>query len=196
MNGIVVVAAAGNTPGLVHSPGNDPYVITVGATDDRGTDSISDDLWATFSGSGTPGGGTRKPELVMPGRRVVSLRVPGSTLDALMPERVETASSGATYFRLSGTSMATAVASGTVALLLQAQPHLEPDRVKAILTGTQPDRSARRRARRRPSNAIGAGMGDAYAAVTVVREVRPTTACVRPTDLARALVPRPCTASR
>jgi len=163
--GLVVVAASGNTPGAVHTPGQDPFVITVGATDDRGTSAIGDDLWASFSGSGTPAGSTPKPDLVMPGRRVVSLRVPGSQLDQALPDRVETASTGATYFRLSGTSMATAVASGAVALLLEAQPSLKPDQVKAILMGTSRP-FGQTSGSPPPAAAIGAGLGNAYAAVT------------------------------
>jgi serine protease AprX len=83
----------------------------------------------------------------------------------MLADRVETASTGATYFRLSGTSMSTAVASGVVALLLQAQPGLEPDQVKAILTGTSRPFGYSSGATP-PRAAIGAGLGDAHAAVT------------------------------
>src|SRR5258706_301181 len=113
----------------------DPYVITVGATDDRGTLGRGDDLLAWFSAWGSPDSNA-KPDLVAPGRRIVSLRVPGSALDTLFPERVVVAQNGATYFRLTGTSMATAVVSGAAALLLQGRPNLTPDQVKALLVGT------------------------------------------------------------
>jgi serine protease AprX len=165
--GLVVVAAAGNhgpQRNTVVAPGIDPYVITVGATDDRGTISRSDDRLAWFSAWGSVG--TNKPDLVAPGRRLLSVRVPGSTLDALFPERVVAAQNGATYFRLTGTSMATGVVSGTAALLLQRRPNLTPDQVKALLVGTTqpygelsgqilPDRIA-----------DGSGLLDAYAAHT------------------------------
>jgi len=62
---------------------------------------------------------TAKPDIVAPGRRIVSVRSRGSTLDRLLTDRVETANNGSTYFRLTGTSMATAVVSGVAALLLQ-----------------------------------------------------------------------------
>src|SRR5882672_4859912 len=136
--GLVVVAASGNggpQRDTVVTPGIDPYVITVGATDDRGTIGRGDDMLAWFSAWGSPDSNA-KPDLVAPGRRIVSLRVPGSALDTLFPDRVVMAQNGATYFRLTGTSMATAVVSGAAALLLQGRPTLTPDQVKALLVGT------------------------------------------------------------
>ena len=132
--GLVVVVAAGNGgPGrdTVASPGIDPYAITVGATDDNGTITRSDDTLAPFSSWGGA-----KPDLVAPGRRIVSLRVQGSALDLLFPDRVVVAPNGSTYLRLSGTSMATPVVAGAVALLLQRRPNLSPDQIKALLVGT------------------------------------------------------------
>jgi serine protease AprX len=110
-------------------------VITVGATDDAGTVSRGDDTLAPFSAWGTSDGNA-KPDLVAPGRRIVSLRVPGSALDTLFADRVVTAQNGATYIRMTGTSMATPVVSGAVALLLERRPDLTPDQVKALLTQT------------------------------------------------------------
>ncbi len=136
--GLVVVAASGNggpQRDTVVTPGIDPYVITVGATDDRGTLGRGDDMLAWFSAWGSADSNA-KPDLVAPGRRIVSLRVPGSALDTLFPERVVVAQNGATYFRLTGTSMATAVVSGAAALLLAGRPNLTPDQVKALLVGT------------------------------------------------------------
>jgi serine protease AprX len=164
LRGLVVVAASGNTAGVVDSPGADPYVITVGATDDRQTLPIGDDLVGSFSGWGRPAGSVAKPELVAPGRRIVSLRVPGSTLDQLLPDRRVSAANGASYMRLSGTSMATGVISGQVALLLQRQPWLTPDQVKAVLTGTT--RSfGQSSGTVAPRAQIGSGLADAYLAV-------------------------------
>ncbi len=136
--GLVVVAASGNggpARDTVVTPGIDPYVITVGATDDRGTIGRGDDMLAWFSAWGSRDSNA-KPDLVAPGRRIVSLRVPGSALDTLFPERVVVAQNGATYFRLTGTSMATAIVSGAAALLLAGRPKLTPDQVKALLVGT------------------------------------------------------------
>jgi serine protease AprX len=136
--GLVVVVAAGNGgPGrdTVASPGIDPYAITVGATDDNGTVSPRDDTLAPFSSWGSADSNA-KPDLVAPGRRIVSLRVPGSALDLLFPDRVVTAANGSTYLRLSGTSMATPVVAGAAALVLQSRPNLTPDQVKTLLVGT------------------------------------------------------------
>ena len=182
--GVAVVAAAGNGgPGrdTVLTPGIDPYVITVGATDDRGTADRDDDVFAWFSAWGS----NPKPDLVAPGRRLVSLRVPGSTLDTLYPSRVVAAQNGATYFQLSGTSMSTGVVSGAAALLLQHRPSLSPDQLKALLTGT-----ARQGVTGAPDPlAGGSGLLDAKAA-----DQAPTPAGtnrgIRPADgLARALYP-------
>src|SRR2546426_1765397 len=136
--GLVVVAASGNggpERDTVVTPGIDPYVITVGATDDRGTVSRPDDMFAWFSAWGSADSNA-KPDLVAPGRRLVSIRVPGSALDTLFPDRVVMAQNGSTYFRLTGTSMATGVVSGAAALLLESRPNLTPDQVKALLVGT------------------------------------------------------------
>ena len=136
--GLVVVAAAGNggpQRNTVVSPGIDPYAITVGATDDAGTVSRSDDTYAPFSAWGTADANA-KPDLVAPGRRIVSIRVPGSALDTLFPDHLVIAHNGATYLRLTGTSMATPVVSGAVALLLERNPGLAPDQVKSLLVRT------------------------------------------------------------
>ncbi|HEY3107654.1 MAG TPA: S8 family peptidase, partial [Chloroflexota bacterium] len=162
--GLVVVAAAGNggpARGGVHSPGIDPYLITVGATDDHESLSLSDDELAFFSSWGTPPDSTPKPDLVAPGRRIVSIRTPGSYLDRLYPDRVVVANNGGQYFRLSGTSAATPMVAGAAALLLQRQPGLSPDQVKAILDATTQPYG--RLALPDPS-ADGSGLLDAYAA--------------------------------
>lgn len=139
--GIVVVAAAGNTgpnSGTVASPGIDPYVITVGSTDDQATLQLNDDVLAWFSSWANAQNPTAvaKPDLLAPGRKVVSILVPGSTLDQLLPNHEVVAFNGSKYFRLTGTSMSTAVVSGAVALLLEHQPALTPDQVKQILVST------------------------------------------------------------
>jgi subtilisin family serine protease len=136
--GMVVVAASGNTGparDTVVTPGIDPYAITVGATDDAGTVTTLDDTLAFFSAWGTADSNA-KPDLVAPGRRIVSLRAVGSALDTLFPERVVTAANGATYLRLTGTSMSTPIVAGAVALLLERRPDLTPDQVKSLFVRT------------------------------------------------------------
>ncbi len=123
--GIVVVVAGGNrgnsSDGL-DSPAVSPYVIATGALDGR---AVRDGV-ATWSSSGNA---VRSPDLVAPGKSIVSLRVPGSTLDREYPEAVV----GERFMKGSGTSQAAAVMSGSVALLLSAEPALSPDQVKYLL---------------------------------------------------------------
>ncbi len=169
--GLVVVAASGNggpERDTVLTPGIDPYAVTVGATDDRGTLIRSDDMLAWFSAWGSADSNA-KPDLVAPGRRLVSLRVPGSALDMLFPDRVVVAQNGSTYFRLTGTSMATAVVSGAAALLLERWPSLTPDQVKALLVQTtQPYGEDSGQILPDPI-ADGSGLLDVYAAVTAAQ---------------------------
>lgn len=120
--GVTVVVAAGNEgAGSVTSPGDDPYVITAGAYDGANT-------VASWSGS-EQFHGYAKPDVVAPGVSVVSLRDPGSTIDVQHPEgRVDDA-----YFRGTGTSMSTALVSGSAAVLLSHHPAATPDDVKGAL---------------------------------------------------------------
>jgi len=153
--GIVVVAAAGNDGrddsfgndgyGTIESPGNDPYVITVGAMKAMGTYVRTDDLIASYSSKGpTAVDHIVKPDIVAPGNHVVSLLSPGSTLASDPANQVplsyyqSTASNSPSnqYLMLNGTSMATPVVSGVVADMLQGQPDLTPDQVKARLMKT------------------------------------------------------------
>jgi serine protease AprX len=144
--GIVVVTAAGNNGrygltggfGTVVVPGNDPSVITVGATMTELTATRVDDQIASYSSKGpTTLDHIVKPDITAPGNRQVSLRVAGSTLDTTYPEYEVSPTSGTSmYYELSGTSMATPIVSGAVALMLQQTPSLNPDQVKARLMKT------------------------------------------------------------
>ena len=145
--GIVVVCAAGNngrfTPtngfGTIGVPANDPAVLTVGATMTEGTATRVDDKIASYSSKGpTAVDHIVKPDLVAPGNAQVSLRAAGSTLDAAFPQYEVSPSNGnaSKYFVLSGTSMATPIVSGAVALVLQQNPSMTPDQVKARLMKT------------------------------------------------------------
>ena len=140
--GIAVVAAAGNfgktaagqaVVGGIISPGNSPAAITVGAINGRGTPQRSDDVMATFSSRGpTLFDGLLKPEVVAPGNRIVAAAAAGAALPAAHPDRVIGGPTGA-YMEMSGTSMSAAVVSGTVALLLEANPRMSPADVKLAL---------------------------------------------------------------
>ena len=140
--GIVVVAAAGNfgwqngrqVYGGITSPGNDPLAITVGSVDPHGTAKRSDDTVARYSSRGP----TRfdlvlKPDLVAPGSGVVSAEAAGSYLSTTYPQRHVAGAGTDAYIQLSGTSMAAAVASGGVALLLEQRRALTPRETKAIV---------------------------------------------------------------
>jgi serine protease AprX len=143
-NGIVVVVSAGNNggslatgivPGIMYPPANDPFVITVGASDDMGTAYTSDDIVTPFSAYGFTEDGFQKPELVAPGAHIINLLASTyCTIAVQHPEAVV-----GQMLRLSGTSMSAGVVSGAVALLLQAHPEMNPDQVKwALMNSTTP----------------------------------------------------------
>src|SRR3954470_18867745 len=130
--GIVVVVAGGNsgtTTSSLDNPATDPFVISVGADDPNGTASELNDTVPDFSSRGSS---SRHVDLVAPGQSIVSLRNPGSVIDVEYPKAVV----NTRYFKGSGTSQATAVVSGAVALLIQQHPTWTPDQVKAALTST------------------------------------------------------------
>jgi serine protease AprX len=146
--GVVVVGAAGNfgknTAGLpqyggISAPGNAPWVLTVGGSSTQGTAKRTDDVIGSYSSRGPSYiDWNAKPDLVAPGTGTVSLASPGSNFfvnraAALLPG---TTGPALPYLSLSGTSMAAPVVSGTVALMLQANPNLTPNAVKAILQYT------------------------------------------------------------
>jgi serine protease AprX len=151
--GIVVVVAAGNDGrdnsfnnngyGTINAPGNDPYVITVGAMNTMGTPDRSDDVMTSYSSKGpTAIDHIVKPDIVAPGNKVISLQAQGSTLVKEYPANIPPVGyyydgnglrPSPNYFTLSGTSMATPVVSAAAALLIQRHPWLTPDEVKARL---------------------------------------------------------------
>ncbi|MET7419683.1 S8 family serine peptidase [Dactylosporangium sp. NPDC005555] len=129
LKGIVVVAAAGNEGNndiVVSDPASDPAVIAVAASSTKGTATVTDDDFASFT---TIGGSNRSVDFVAPGESIVSLADPGSNVDLSYPS----AKVGTTLLRGSGSSQAAAVTSASVALVLQARPTLTPDQVKTVL---------------------------------------------------------------
>ena len=181
--GIVVVTAAGNhgqtargtvQHGGITSPGNAPWVLTVGATDHRLTAARGDDVVAAFSSRGpTLIDRGMKPDLVAPGVAIESLADAGSTLYAVHPDArvwgtVDTATPP--YVSLTGTSMAAPVVAGTIALMLEANAALTPNLVKAVLHYTAETRT------RVPLAAQGGGFLNARGAVQLAAALRGDTA--------------------
>ena len=138
MHGIVVVAAAGNTgsgqgngKGL-SDPAYDPYVLATGAYNTMGTNTLRDDVVASYTARTNGCSGCKNPDFVAPGTHMVGLRVVGGYIDQSHPEGILSDR----YFRGSGTSEAAAITSGAIALLLQKYPDLTPDEVKYMLMNT------------------------------------------------------------
>ncbi|HET7698103.1 MAG TPA: S8 family peptidase [Vicinamibacterales bacterium] len=148
--GVVVVTAAGNLGkdrvtgktvyGAITAPGNAPWVLTVGAYSHEGTLTRSDDRMAGYSSRGpTAIDYAAKPDIVATGTGIVSLSAPGSLLYSTKSAYLLKGLLSSTtrpYLSLSGTSMASPVVAGAVALMVQANPQLTPNLVKAILQYT------------------------------------------------------------
>jgi len=128
--GITVVVAAGNSgPGAmsIGVPGNNPYVITVGAFTDNSTpNDWGDDYLAPFSAAGPTLDGFAKPDVVAPGAHMASLMERNSYI----AKNHEANRISPHYFSMAGTSQAAAVVSGIAALSLSHNPDLTPDQVK------------------------------------------------------------------
>jgi serine protease AprX len=151
--GIITVFAAGNA-----GPGDDtlnpysasPCVISVAAGDKQG-------MLADFSSRGIPGDQYHKPDITAPGVRITAAR---ALTGVITPPEIP----DAFYSTISGTSMATPHVSGTLALMLEANPSLNLDGALDILEETaRPmfDASGDPHA----EHEVGAGYLDAYEAV-------------------------------
>lgn len=137
-NGVVVVVSAGNKGSnsgyntAKAAPANDPFIITVGASDERGSPELSDDKISSFSTHSITIDGHSKPEIIAPGTDIISILGPDDWISD-HPDRVVM---NGEYFRLSGTSMSAPMVTGAVALLLQDEPDLTPDQIKYRLINT------------------------------------------------------------
>ena len=134
LNGIVVVAAAGNhgqggPVTMSYAPGNDPFVITVGALDQNGTSDPSDDTVPSWSAYGTTMDGFSKPDLSAPGRYMIAPAPMDGTIAKTVPDRVMAPG----YMWMSGTSFSTPVVSAAAAQILARHPGFTPDQVKGAL---------------------------------------------------------------
>ena len=137
--GILVVAAAGNDGpdwGTIGSPGNNPFVLTVGAITDSWTpQDRSDDYIPDFSSRGPTAVGHMKPDVVAPGGHMTGLVPPDATLAKESPNYVLHTGE----FVSTGSSQSAALVSGMAALLFQADTALTNDEAKCLIkTSAEP----------------------------------------------------------
>ena len=181
LSGVVVVAAAGNyavdgqPSGVRFAPANDPFVITVGATDTLGTLSTGDDVAAPWSAYGYTLDGFAKPDIGAPGRYMVGAVPADSTLALESPDRIVAPG----YMQLSGTSFAAPVVAGAAADLLAVHPSWTPGQVKGALMSTADAMPAAQ------TGSAGAGAIDAAGAVQLTNPADADAA------LAQFLIPDP-----
>ena len=168
-NNVFVVAAAGNygtasgPSGVMYAPGNDPFVMTVGAIDLGTSVYATDDTAAPWSAWGYTEDGFSKPEIGAAGRYMIGAVPAGSTLVAERPDHI--VSPG--YMELSGTSFAAPVVAGAAAQVLARHPNWTPDQVKGALMLT---------ARSLPSavrGSLGVGGVNAYRAAMLTSAPNP-----------------------
>lgn len=132
--GVTVVVAAGNfgtgaPVDMSMAPGNDPFVITVGATDQMQTSDPTDDTVPTWSAYGYTEDGFTKPDVAAPGRYMIAPIPMNSTIATTVPDRVVAPG----YIWMSGTSFATPIVAGAAAQILARHPDWGPDQVKGAL---------------------------------------------------------------
>jgi serine protease AprX len=138
LSGVVVVAASGNygtagkASGVNFAPGNDPFVITVGAADIGTSVKAGDDSVSPWSAYGYTPDGFSKPDVGAPGRYMVGPVPIGSVLTQLKPANV--VSPG--YMQLSGTSFAAPIVSAAAAMMVAKHPDWSPDQIKGALMVT------------------------------------------------------------
>jgi serine protease AprX len=167
LSGVVVVTAAGNygdtVSGVRYAPANDPFVITVGASDIAGTVPTTDDFAAPWSARGYTPDGFLKPDVGAPGRYINGPAPAAGWMYVNHPERIVAPG----YMWMSGTSFAAAVVSGAAADILALQPTWTPDQVKgALMVAALPYASA-------APYSLGVGVVSGQAAASVFAPPNP-----------------------
>ena len=173
-SGVVVVAAVGNygvngaATTVAYAPGNDPFVISVGASDTKGTGwTEGDDVAAPWSAYGYTLDGFAKPDLGAPGRQLIGPVPATSTMATDLIGATRVTAPG--YMWMSGTSFAAPVVSGAAALILTKNPGWTPDQVKGALMLTALPTAA-------APMSLGVGVVDAKRAFDVTNPPNPNLA--------------------
>jgi len=173
--GVTVSVAAGNdgpdNDGL-SGMGSSSLSITVGATDDQNTIEREDDTIAGYSSRGPrrDNGNNNpldefKPEVSAPGSNIIQAE--GCVTSGGCSNIIDDASDNTYTGRGSGTSYATPAVTGVIALMMEANPELNPFQIKEILKQTAERRGEPFDTSIDPfwNEDFGWGMVDAYEAV-------------------------------
>lgn len=180
--GVTVSVAAGNdgpdNDGL-SGMGSSSLSITVGATDDQNTIDREDDTIAGYSSVGPrrDNGNNNpldefKPEVSAPGSNIIQAE--GCVTDGGCSNIIDDASDNTYTGRGSGTSYATPAVTGVIALMMEANPDLDPLQIKEILKQTAERRGEPHDTSIDPfwNRSFGWGMVDAHAAVKLAFDLQ------------------------
>lgn len=130
--GIIVVCAAGNKGpenGSISAVASWDKIITVGCHDGNYY-RWNPTRCESYSGRGIEGSNIRKPDIVAPGTNIFSCNFMYKNVNGIIKNA---------YISKSGTSMATPIVSGAVALVLQKYPEISCEELKQRLTLTATD---------------------------------------------------------